>query len=106
MTQPLLQHPDLHVLEALVKTGGQTQFGYLSRMVLPNIGSMNAESFCERTLSCASLIVTDLYTNLSREEERILTIIRMNVSLRDLRPRVLMECNVVLDHTTLHFPRH
>jgi hypothetical protein len=37
--------------EALVKAGGQTQFGYLPRMTLANIGAMNAESFCERTLS-------------------------------------------------------
>jgi hypothetical protein len=133
--------------EALVKAGGQTQFGYLPRMALANIGAMNAESFCEKTLSCASLIVTDLHTNLSREEVRMLTMLRMNVclmeymrgeydnlrskiqasetritkELRDkaekqaretstmdawMRPRTLMECNVVLEHTTLHFPRH
>jgi hypothetical protein len=48
--------------EAQVKTGGQAQFGYLPRMVLTNIGTMNTESFCERILSCASLIVTDLHT--------------------------------------------
>lgn len=69
--------------EALVKAGGQAQFGYLPRMALANIGAMNAESFCERTLSCASLIVTDLHTNLSREEVRMLTMLRMNVSLME-----------------------
>ena len=69
--------------EALVKVGGQAQFGYLPRMALANIGAMNAESFCERTLSCASLIVTDLHTNLSREEVRMLTMLRMNVSLME-----------------------
>ena len=52
-------------------------------MALANIGAMNAESFCERTLSCASLIVTDLQTNLSREEVRMLTMLRMNVSLME-----------------------
>ena len=52
-------------------------------MTLANIGVMNAESFCERTLSCASLIVTDLHTSLSREEVRMLTMIRMNVSLME-----------------------
>jgi hypothetical protein len=52
-------------------------------MSLTNIGAMNVESFCERTLSCASLIVTDLYTNLSREEVRMLTMLRMNVSLME-----------------------
>jgi len=69
--------------EALVKAGGQAQFGYLPRMTLANIGAMNTESFCERTLSCASLIVTDLHTNLSREEVRMLTMLRMNVSLME-----------------------
>jgi hypothetical protein len=102
--------------ETLVKDGGQVQFGYLSRMVLANFDTMNAESFCERTLSCTSLIVTDLHTNLSREVVRMLTMLRMNVSLMEYmygeydnlcsRPRALMECNVVLEHTTLHFPRH
>jgi len=52
--------------ESQVKAGGKDQFGYFPRMVLANIGAMNAESFCERTLSCASLIVTDLHTILSR----------------------------------------
>ena len=66
-----------------MKAGGQAQFGYLPRMALANIGAMNAESFCERTLSCASLIVTDLHTNLSREEVRMLTMLRMNVSLME-----------------------
>ncbi len=47
------------------------------------IAAMNTESFCERTLSCASLIATDLHTNLSREEVRILTMLRMNVSLME-----------------------
>jgi hypothetical protein len=58
-------------------------FGYIPRMALANIGAMNAESFCERTLSCASLIVTDLHTSLSRKEVRMLTILRMNVSLME-----------------------
>ena len=52
-------------------------------MTLANIGAMNAESFCERTLSCASLIVTDFHTGLSREEVRMLTMLRMNVSLME-----------------------
>ena len=52
-------------------------------MTLANIGVMNTESFCERTLSCASLIVTDFHTNLSREEVRMFTMLRMNVSLME-----------------------
>ena len=50
---------------------------------MANIGVMNTESFCERTLSCASLIVTDLHTSLSREDVRMLTLLRMNVSLME-----------------------
>ena len=41
------------------------------------------KKFCERTLSCASLIVTDLHTSLSREDVRMLTMVRMNVSLME-----------------------
>jgi hypothetical protein len=52
-------------------------------VALTIIGVMNAESFCETTLSCASLIVTDLHTRLSREEVRMLLMLRMNVSLME-----------------------
>jgi len=69
--------------EAQVAGGGQAQFGYLPRMTLANIGALNAESFCERTLSCANLIVTDLHTSLSHHEVRMLTMLRMNVSLME-----------------------
>ena len=69
--------------ESLVKVGGQAQFGYLPRMTLANIGAMNAESFCERILSCASLVVTDLHTSLDHEEVRMLTMLRMNKSLME-----------------------
>jgi hypothetical protein len=50
-------------------------------MVLANIGAMNAESFRERILSCASLVVTDLHTSLDHDEVRIQTMLRMNKSL-------------------------
>ena len=69
--------------EALVKVGGQAQFGYLPRMALANIGAMNAESFCERILSCASLVVTDLHTSLDHDEVGMLTMLRMNKSLME-----------------------
>ncbi len=52
-------------------------------MVLSKIGEVNTESFCERTLSFTSLIVTDFHTSLSREDVRMLTILRMNVSLME-----------------------
>ncbi len=66
-----------------MKVGGQTQFGYLPRMALANIRVMNAESFCERILSCASLVVTDLHTSLDHDEVRMLTMLRMNKSLME-----------------------
>ena len=52
-------------------------------MTLANIGAMNAESFCERILSCDSLVVTDLHTSLDHDEVRILTMLRMNNSLME-----------------------
>ena len=54
--------------ESLVKVGGQAQFGYLPTMALANIGAMNAESFCERILSCASLVVN---SHIEASETRI-----------------------------------
>ena len=69
--------------EAQVKDRDKSQFGYFPRMVLANIAVMNDESFCERTLSCANLIVTDSHTSLSREDVGILTMLRMNVSLME-----------------------
>jgi hypothetical protein len=69
--------------ESQVKVRDKAQFYYLSRIVLANIVTMNAESFCERTLSCPSLIVTDLHTSLYREDVRMLTILSMNVSLME-----------------------
>ena len=52
--------------ESLLKVGAQAQFGYLPTMTLSNIVVMNTESFCERILSCASLVVTDLHTSLDK----------------------------------------
>ncbi len=72
--------------EEQVKAADQAQFGCLPRMSLANIGSLNAESFCERTLSCTNLIVTDLDTSLSQHEVRILTMLCMNMSLVEYIP--------------------
>ncbi len=35
-----------------VKTGQPAKFGYLPMMVVATLGVVNAESFCERVLSC------------------------------------------------------
>ncbi len=44
---------------------------------------MNTESFCERILSCVSLVVTDLHTSFDHNEVRILTMLRVNKSLME-----------------------
>ena len=61
------------------------KFGYLPRMTLTNICVMNTESLCERVLSCVSLVVTDLHSSLDHDEGRMVTILRMNNSLMELR---------------------
>jgi hypothetical protein len=43
-----------------------------------SIGALNAESFCERVLSAASLVVTDGNTLLSPEEVEMLSVLRIN----------------------------
>ena len=39
---------------------------------------MNAESFCERVLSCVKLVVSDLHVSLKPSEIRMLVMLRMN----------------------------
>ena len=56
-------------------------YGYLPRMAscsYAQLGALNAESFCERALSCANLVLTDGNTVLSDEELEMLVILRMN----------------------------
>jgi hypothetical protein len=43
------------------------------------IGALNAESFCERCLSCANMVVTDDHTFLQDDEVKMFVILRMNV---------------------------
>ena len=62
------------------------KFGYLPRMAQASkgqIGALNAESFCERCLSCANAVMTDGNTLLSNEEVEMLTILRMNEQFID-----------------------
>ena len=85
-----------------VKSGGRDQFGYLPTMTLSNIGAMNAESFCERTISCAGLIVTDFHTSLSREYDNIHSQIevsetRISKELRDKVEQQVREVTVMDD---------
>ena len=42
------------------------------------LGALNAESFCERVLSCANDVLTEGNTLLSDEELEMLVVLRMN----------------------------
>ena len=56
-------------------------YGYLPLMAgcsTGQIGALNAESFCERTLSCASNVLTEGNTLLGDEELEMLVVLRMN----------------------------
>ncbi len=54
------------------------KFGYLPMMAVATLGALNAESFCERVLSCVKLVVSDLHVSLKAEEIRMLVMLRMN----------------------------
>ena len=54
------------------------KFGYLPMMSVATLGALNAESFCERVLSCVKLVVSDLHVRLKAEEIRMLVMLRMN----------------------------
>ena len=43
-----------------------------------SLGALNAESFCERVLSAASLVITDGNTLLAPEEVEMLSVLRIN----------------------------
>ena len=47
-------------------------------MTVDTLGDLNAESFCERVLSCVKLVVSDLHVCLKTEEIFILVMLRMN----------------------------
>ena len=47
-------------------------------MTVSTLGVLNAESFCERVLSCVKLVVSDLHVCLKAEEIRMLVMLRMN----------------------------
>jgi hypothetical protein len=55
-----------------------TKFGYLPMMAVATLGALNAESFCERVLSCVNLVVSDLHVRLKADEIRMLVMLPMN----------------------------
>ena len=62
----------------LIQRGKSVKFGYLPMMAVATLGALNAESFCERVLSCVKLVVSDLHLSLKAEEIRMLVMLRMN----------------------------
>jgi hypothetical protein len=62
----------------LIQRGKSAKFGYLPMMGVVTLGALNAESFCERVLSCVKLVVSDLHVSLKAEEIRMLVMLRMN----------------------------
>jgi hypothetical protein len=81
-----LLHADMFTLfsdvrrsEALrIQQDKPAKFGYLPMMAVTTLGALNAESFCERVLSCVKLVVSDLHVSLKPKEIRILIMLRMN----------------------------
>ena len=56
-------------------------YSYLPRMAscsYAQLGALNAESFCERALSCANLVLTDGNTVLSDEDRKFKEFMRTN----------------------------
>ena len=72
-------HSDVLRTEALlIQQGKSAKFGYLAMMTVATLGALNAESFCERVLSCVKLVVSDLHVSLKPKEIRMLVMLRMN----------------------------
>ena len=61
-----------------IQQSKSAKFGYLPMMTVTTLGALNAESFCERLLSCLKLVVSDLHVRLKAEEIRMLVMLRMN----------------------------
>jgi hypothetical protein len=62
----------------LIQRGKSGKFGYLPMMAVATLGALNAESFCERVLSCVKLVVSDLHVSMKPKEIRMLVMLRMN----------------------------
>ncbi len=73
MFQGALGHVTLRIQQ-----GKSAKFGYLPMMAVATLGALNAESFCERVLSCVKLVVSDLHVSLKAEEIHMLVMLRMN----------------------------
>ena len=65
-----------------------TKFGYLPMMTVTTLDVLNAESFCERVLSCLKLVVSDLHVRLKTDEIRMFVMLRMNQEFMEYMRRL------------------
>ncbi len=65
-------YADMLKSDKRVKGGQAAKFGYLPMMSVATLGALNAESFCERVLSCVKLVVSDLHVRLKPSQIRML----------------------------------
>jgi len=76
----------LNVGQIYKELSKDSKFGYLPLMAQASkgqIGTLNAESFCERGLLAGNLIMTDGNTFLSNDEAEYLAVLRMNEDFMD-----------------------
>ncbi len=66
-----------------IQQGKPAKFGYLPMMAVATLGALNAESFCERVLSCVKLVVSDLHVSLKPQEIHMFVILRMNLDFME-----------------------
>ncbi len=77
---------DISSLYKRLEEEGNADFGHLPAMAScakGQLGALNAESCCERCLSCANLVVNDGNTILLDEEVTMLVMLRMNVEFME-----------------------
>ena len=68
-------------MDLIKKDTTQSSYGLIPLMAscsVGQLGALNAESFCERILSCANIIMTEGNTLLSDEELEMLVVLRIN----------------------------
>jgi hypothetical protein len=74
-----LMHADIR--EVYKELNNETQYGFLHLMAgcsIRQLGAFNAESFCDRILSCANNLLSFNNTLLDDKELEMLVVLRMN----------------------------
>ena len=77
---------NISALYRRLEENDHSQFGHIPVMASCSkgqVGALNAESFCERCMSCANLVVDEGNTILLDEEVTMMTVLRMNVEFME-----------------------